>query len=181
MLRYLRRTPSGNIQNDEKPLPPPEPPRGNYLRRHHMQTTFICVWVLCIIAYIVAIEKAIYAHGQLTPSGGATADGVGGSFGRRGTRRRQETVQIFSFARTVLTAVHVCSLSDGMLIIYREAPVKGIILTIGCIIGSNNHRHTRNNPSNPNPENPRENRTKTQRRAAFPPRRPNLGWRRRVV
>ncbi|KAG0131078.1 hypothetical protein HOY82DRAFT_647615, partial [Tuber indicum] len=69
------------------------------------QTYLIGLWILCIIAYIASIEKAIHAH-QLSPEmEEPTPESL--SFGLRGTRRRQETVQIFSFARTILTAVHV--------------------------------------------------------------------------
>lgn len=103
MLGFLQRTPSTGEKHKGSDAPPLEPPWGNSLRRHHMQTGIICVWVLCIIAYIGAIEKAIAEHSRPTP------DGVGSSFGGRGTRRRQEAVQILSFARTVLTALHVCS------------------------------------------------------------------------
>ncbi|RPB00908.1 hypothetical protein L873DRAFT_1804185 [Choiromyces venosus 120613-1] len=85
--------------------PPIDPPRGAYLRKHHLQTYLIGLWILCIIAYIASIEKAIHAH-QLSPAvEDLTAESL--SFGLRGTRRRQETVQIFSFARTILTAIHI--------------------------------------------------------------------------
>lgn len=102
MLGFLQRRPSAGEKHKGSDAPPPEPPWGNPLRRHHMQTVIICFWVLCIIAYIGAVEKAIAEHSQPTP------DGAGSSFGGRGTRRRQEAVQILSFARTVLTALHVC-------------------------------------------------------------------------
>lgn len=112
MLGFLRKTlPNGSNKN--APNPPISPlqkqTRGNYLRKHHMQTAIICIWVLCIIAYIVAIEKAIYAHSKLTPGEQNSMMGAENSFGNRGTRKRQETVQIFSFARTILTALHVGS------------------------------------------------------------------------
>lgn len=108
MLGFRQRTPSAGEKKKGSDAPPLEPPWGNPLRRHHMQTIIICIWVLCIIAYIGAIEKAIAEHSQPT-SDRPGSMGVGGSFGGRGTRRRQEAVQILSFARTILTAVHVCS------------------------------------------------------------------------
>lgn len=111
MLGFRQRTPSAGEKKKGSDAPPLEPPWGNPLRRHHMQTIIICSWVLCIIAYIGAIEKAIAEHSQPT-SDRPGSMGVGGSFGGRGTRRRQEAVQILSFARTILTAVHVCSELD---------------------------------------------------------------------
>jgi len=118
----FRRSESIGVEKSDKgepsrgtPVPPPkesqapiDPPGGVYLRKHHLQTYLIGLWILCIIAYIASIEKAIHAH-QLSPEiEDPTAESL--SFGLRGTRRRQETVQIFSFARTILTAIHVRSL-----------------------------------------------------------------------
>lgn len=93
------------LKESQAPL---DPPRGVYLRKHHLQTYLIGLWILCIIAYIASIEKAIHAHQLSQAVEDPTPESL--SFGLRGTRRRQETVQIFSFARTILTAIHVWGL-----------------------------------------------------------------------
>ncbi|CUS08986.1 unnamed protein product [Tuber aestivum] len=97
-----RGTPEPSLKESRAPI---DPPRGVYLRKHRVQTYLIGLWILCIIAYIASIEKAIHAH-QLSPEiEEPTPESL--SFGLRGTRRRQETVQIFSVARTILTAIHI--------------------------------------------------------------------------
>ena len=105
VTRSPRRPPASSPRQPTHSSEPVEPPRGVYLRTHHLQTYLIGLWVLCIFAYLASIEKAIDAH-QLSPSTDDKRAGAA-SFGMRGTRRRQETVQMFSFAKTVLTAIHV--------------------------------------------------------------------------
>lgn len=100
-----RGTPVPSLKEIQVPI---DLPRGVYLRKHHLQTYLIGLWILCIIAYIASIEKAIHAHQLSQAVEDPTAESL--SFGLRGTRRRQETVQIFSFARTILTAIHVWGL-----------------------------------------------------------------------
>lgn len=159
MLGFRQRTASAGEKQKRSDAPPLEPPWGHTLRRHHMQTIIICIWVLCIIAYIGAIEKAIAEHSQPT-SNQPGAMGVAGSFGGRGTRRRQEAVQILSFARTILTAVHVCSemkpLLDDPISRLRGISWMNKVLTV-FNADSNHYRRSCCNYSNSDAENPWQN------------------------
>lgn len=87
---------------DEKP----SPARGQYLRRYHIHSVIIVVWIAFLIAYLVAIEQALIAHEYL-PERHEDRSHQAWAFGRRGTKSREAVVQGFSIARTLLTVAHV--------------------------------------------------------------------------
>ena len=94
-------------------LPPPPPylepakKTGTPLQHHSRQTYIIVFWIFCLVIYFVAIELAIRAH-ELLPDPDSSSASEGSPFGRRGTRRREITVQAFNVGRTILTVAHVC-------------------------------------------------------------------------
>lgn len=85
-----------------KPLPRP----GEHLRRQHLHSFIIVLWILCLVAYLVVMEKAIEAHAYL-PQGPGDQDPRVFMFGKRGRKARQDTVQALNIIRTVLTVAHV--------------------------------------------------------------------------
>lgn len=87
---------------------------------------------------------------------------------------------MFSFARTVLTAVHVCSeaFSVGRLSRGEVVIGKGVDW---YLIGSDHYWGSRINPSNPDSENSWEDCTKSKRRTALFTSRSDLGRRRWMV
>lgn len=103
---YTKETP----KRSTPPSPPPylETPKkaGTPLQYHNRQTYIIVFWIFCLVSYFVAIEQAIRAHALLPDPNNDAPESY--SFGRRGTRRREITVQAFNVGRTLLTVAHVC-------------------------------------------------------------------------